>query len=84
MIYYIFINLYAVTLMYIDKKRAVKNQWRISEKRLFLIGVFGGPFGIYAGMKLFCHKTKHKIFSLGIPIIMIFHISLFSYLFIFV
>lgn len=84
MIYYIVINLYAFISMYIDKKRAIKNKWRIPEKTLFLIGILGGVFGIYAGMKWIRHKVRHKLFSLGVPIMIIFYSLLFNYLFILV
>lgn len=55
--------------MYVDKKRAIRNQWRISEKALILIAIIGGSIGSYLGMQQFRHKTKHSKFKFGIPII---------------
>jgi hypothetical protein len=67
--------------MIMDKKRAKKNKWRISEKYLLTIGFLGGALGTYIGMKRFRHKTKHKAFCIGIPLFMMIHISLIIYLF---
>lgn len=62
--------------MYIDKKRAIKHKERISEGFLMLISIFGGSIGTLFGMHLFHHKTKHKKFSIGIPILIIIQILL--------
>ncbi|MGD7044188.1 DUF1294 domain-containing protein [Jeotgalibacillus proteolyticus] len=50
-----------------DKKRARKNQYRISENTLWAITILGGAPGTYAGMKKFRHKTKHNAFKYGLP-----------------
>ena len=69
--YFIIINLYGIYIMYIDKKRAKGQKWRISEFRLFLIASLFGSLGILIGMRNFRHKTKHLKFVYGIPIIFI-------------
>lgn len=79
-IYLFLINLAGFYIMLIDKRRAIKNQWRISEKSLIGISIIGGSIGIYLGMKLFKHKTKHKKFTLGIPFIILSQITIFIYL----
>lgn len=56
--------------MYIDKRKAIKHQWRISEKTLFFIAVLGGSIGSNLGMALCRHKTKHWYFVLGMPAIL--------------
>ena len=56
--------------MLMDKRAAKKSAWRIPEARLMRIALAGGCFGIYAGMMLFRHKTKHLKFHLGVPVIM--------------
>lgn len=63
------INLIAFAVCGLDKRKAKKNKWRISEKALFLLAAFGGGFGMWAGMYLFRHKTKHWYFVIGIPLI---------------
>lgn len=80
--YTFFINVISLANMYIDKQKAIKGQWRISEKSLFLMAIIGGSIGIMMGMKLFRHKTKHLSFKLGIPSIFILQIVLISYHFI--
>lgn len=68
-IYLIVINIVGFLSMYSDKKRAIKKQWRISEKALIIIAIVGGSIGSYLGMQQFRHKTKHGKFKFGIPII---------------
>jgi len=65
--------------MLVDKKRAIKNQWRISEKALIGISIIGGSIGMLAGMSTFRHKTKHKKFTIGIPIILIIQVAILAY-----
>lgn len=70
-IYYLaFINIVGFFIMLIDKKRAIKKQWRISEKALIGVSIIGGSLGMLAGMNTFRHKTKHKKFTIGIPFIL--------------
>lgn len=61
------VNLIAFALMGLDKGRAKRGRWRISEKALFLPAVLGGSLGAIAGMRLFHHKTKHWYFRYGLP-----------------
>ena len=65
------INVSAFYIMYSDKKRARRGDWRISERTIFVLAVLGGSPGVLLGMKAFRHKTLHKRFSVGIPAIMI-------------
>ncbi|MEW9096894.1 MAG: DUF1294 domain-containing protein [Clostridiaceae bacterium] len=69
--YLLIINLYGFIIMYIDKRKSIKGKWRISEKNLFLTALAFGSIGIFLGMQLFRHKTKHKSFTFGIPCIFI-------------
>jgi len=63
------VNLCAFAAMGIDKRRAKKGIWRISEKALFLWALFGGAWGALAGMRVFRHKTRKKAYSVGIPLL---------------
>ena len=74
-IYLIIINAAAFIILGIDKRRAVKNRWRIAESTLFLLALIGGSIGALAGMRVFHHKTKHFRFVLGIPLILILQIA---------
>ena len=80
-IYYLFaINIVSFFLYGIDKYKAKKNKWRISEATLLMMAVIGGSIGAWVGMRLWHHKTMHKKFKYGIPIIIILQISLVVYL----
>lgn len=60
----------------IDKYKSVKQKWRISEKCLLLLSVFGGALGGLCGMFLFRHKTRHWYFSFINISALILHIIL--------
>ena len=62
--------------MYVDKRRAIKRKWRISEHTLILTSILGGSIGSLIGMYTFRHKTKHLKFKLGIPIILTIQVAL--------
>ena len=64
-------NLYTFILYGVDKRRARKGQWRISEKRLLLTALMFGGVGAMAGMKTFRHKTQHMKFRVLVPVMMI-------------
>lgn len=65
--YLVLVNLIGFVLVFADKKKAVKHQWRIPEKIFFLLSLFGGGIGIFTGMFRYHHKTKHWSFLIGIP-----------------
>ena len=74
LIYLLVINLCGFALMGIDKKRAIRGAWRISEASLFMVAILGGSIGSILGMQLFRHKTKHWYFKYGMPAILILQI----------
>lgn len=74
MIYFIIMNLIGIAVMGIDKNRAKRHAWRISEKMLFLVSLLGGSVGTWAGMYLFRHKTKHWYFVVGMPLIFVLQV----------
>lgn len=64
----------------IDKWKAHRKQWRISEKMLLFLAVIGGSAGALAGMYIFHHKTLHKKFTIGVPLILVIQIMFLSVL----
>lgn len=74
LIYFLCINVIGFLAMFIDKKKAERRAWRISEKALILLTMFGGWIGTFLGMKLFRHKTQKPKFYIGIPVIMVLEI----------
>jgi uncharacterized membrane protein YsdA (DUF1294 family) len=71
------INSFALMVFGIDKLKSKKGGWRVPESRLLLIAFFG-PFGAYAGMLLFRHKTR-KIKFLLVPIFLLIQAILIAY-----
>ena len=75
LIYFAVISLAAVVITVKDKRAAVKGKWRVPEATLMLVGLFGGAIAMLVTMKVIRHKTKHKSFMIGLPVIMILQAS---------
>ena len=78
--YLLAVNIATFFLYGIDKYKARKGRWRISEATLLMMAVIGGSIGAWSGMRLWHHKTMHKKFKYGIPIIIIMQVALAVYL----
>lgn len=76
----VILNVITFFLYGIDKWKAKKDRWRIPESTLLLLAVLGGSIGALMGMKIWHHKTMHKKFKYGIPLIMILQIGMLLYL----
>ena len=74
--WFIFINLLSFVLFGADKAKAKKGAWRIPERTLILSAVLGGSAGAMAGMCAFRHKTRHRKFTIGLPVIFIIQVGL--------
>lgn len=70
-IYAVVINIIAVVITVKDKEAAKRKKWRIPEKTLFTVAALSGCITMYITMHAIHHKTKHKRFMIGIPIIFI-------------
>ena len=70
------VNLVTFTVYGVDKAKARRGAWRVSEKTLFLLPLLGGSIGALLGMRTFRHKTKHWYFAWGIPLILLAQIAL--------
>ena len=81
LVYLIGINLAGFIIMGVDKKRAIRGAWRISEASLFFTALLGGSLGCILGMQHFRHKTKHWYFKYGMPAILVVQVLLFALLF---
>ena len=71
----IVMNLVSFALMGIDKRRAQRGAWRISEKALFLTAACFGGLGGVMGMHLFHHKTKHWYFRVFFPVLLVVQVA---------
>ena len=78
-IYYCIINAVGALINIADKRLAIKGKRRISEKLLWVIGIYGGAAGSSrAAMKAVRHKTKHKKFMVGMPFLIILHAAVIA------
>ena len=78
--YLIVINVVTFLVYGIDKVKAKRGYWRISEVTLLMLAVIGGSIGALLGMKVWHHKTMHKKFKYGLPLILLALIALLVYL----
>ena len=69
------ISIVGFILPAVDKINAQQGKWRISEKSLFIVSIIGGSVAMYISMRLFHHKTKHKRFMIGIPLIIVLQLT---------
>lgn len=74
--YLLLINAVGFAVMLLDKYLAKNNLWRVPEKSLFGIALFGGSVGCILGMYTVRHKTRHKSFTMGMPAILAVQILL--------
>ncbi|MFB4166677.1 DUF1294 domain-containing protein [Virgibacillus sp. JSM 102003] len=74
------VNGLAFMLMRIDKQKAIRHKYRIPERTFWGIAILGGAFGALLGMKRYRHKTKHRLFILGMPTLIVIHIILLVYI----
>ena len=77
LLYLAAINVVTFVLYGIDKFKAQHARWRIPESVLIGLAVIGGSIGAWLGMMVWRHKTQHKKFKYGIPLILIIQIALF-------
>ena len=68
-------------MMALDKRKARRGAWRISEKTLFVFALLGGALGGTAGMFLFRHKTRHWTFRLLFPLLAAAQLALLAWLY---
>lgn len=77
LIWLLAINIVAFAAYGIDKYKAVRGKFRISERTLLLLAAAGGAVGAYAAMRIFRHKTLKKRFSAGVPLMLTLHLLCF-------
>ena len=73
-VYFVAISLVTAIVTAIDKHKAKKGAFRIKEATLFILAALGGALSEYTVMRLIRHKTLHKRFMIGLPLIIILQI----------
>lgn len=75
-IYLVAINVVTFFVYGIDKWKARHKRWRVSEAALLMLAVLGGSVGAWLGMYVWRHKTQHKKFKYGVPLILLAQVIL--------
>ena len=75
LLYLLVVNVITFALYGIDKRKAHRHKWRMSEATLLLWAAAGGSLGAWLAMRLFRHKTLHATFRYGIPIIFLLQVA---------
>ena len=78
--YLIALNIVTFFVYGIDKLKAKKAKMRIREAALLGLAVLGGSIGALMGMKVWHHKTMHKKFKYGLPLILLAQIVLIYFI----
>lgn len=78
--YLLFVNIVAFAAYGIDKRKAIKQKWRISEATLLILAAIGGSIGALTGMHVFHHKTRKLKFKAGVPAILLLQAGLLIWL----
>ena len=77
-LYLIIINVITFVIFGVDKYKAIRQEWRIRESTLLGLALIGGSIGGWLAMYIFHHKTKKVKFFVGIPVILVIQIVVFS------
>ena len=83
LIYWAIISVVTVIATVYDKGAARKGGRRVSEAMLILLALLGGGVAELVVMKNIHHKTLHKKFMIGLPVIIGLHIALIIVYFLF-
>ena len=75
--YLLIINVLAFVCYGLDKLKAKRNARRISERALLLLALVGGSVGAWLGMLVWRHKTKHAMFGIGVPVMLLLQAALY-------
>ncbi|MDQ0195788.1 DUF1294 domain-containing protein [Paenibacillus wynnii] len=79
MSWFVVINIIGYVVMSEDKNKARKRRQRVPEKTLFLLAGMGGALGVLIAMYRKRHKTRHTSFRIGVPLLLLLNILLYSY-----
>lgn len=79
-IYLLLVNLCTFLIMFADKKLARHGGQRVPEATLLFFCAVGGSVGGLAAMYLFRHKTLHRKFTIGVPLILCLQLILAAFL----
>lgn len=73
------LNVVTFLIYGIDKYKAKRAKWRIPESTLLWLAICGGSIGALLGMRVWRHKTRHKKFRYGVPLIIVLQAAVAGY-----
>ena len=76
----VLMNLASFAVYGADKWKAKHDRRRVPEKTLWLLTALGGALGALIGMQVFRHKTQHRSFRWGVPLLLLVQIVLLAVL----
>jgi len=79
-VWYFVCSVAGFAAMGMDKQKARTGGWRIPERTLLSWAACGGAAGVWAGMRVFHHKTRHKRFLILIPLFLVLQLLLLAVL----
>ncbi|KJS13874.1 MAG: membrane protein [Peptococcaceae bacterium BRH_c8a] len=80
LVYVALINIITFCIFGLDKRRARLRKRRVPEKQMFFMALVGGTAGALLGVHLFRHKTLHRRFTIGLPLILLAQVGIYVYL----
>lgn len=75
LVWFVFISILSCIVTWKDKQAAKNARRRVPEARLFLLASLGGAVAMLITMKNIRHKTKHRRFMWGLPVIIVLHVT---------
>lgn len=78
--HFVFINFATIVAYGVDKRAAIRGDWRVPEMRLHALELLGGWPGAFIAQKLFRHKTKKKSFRVMFWLMLAFQIAVIYYI----
>lgn len=80
-ILYLVYNTVVFLVYAVDKWKARRGRWRVSEATLLWLALLGGAAGALLAIYLVRHKTKKPVFAWGVPAMLAAQAALFLYAF---
>lgn len=77
------INVAVFFLYAADKAKAKRGAWRIRESTLLGAAACFGALGAFVAMRVFRHKTQHRQFVIGVPVLLIVQVAFLAAAFIY-
>ena len=79
-LYLVVVNAAAFVIYGVDKRKAIRDKWRIPEATLLGLAVIGGAFGAFIGMRVWHHKTHKWKFRILVPVFLLLCVIMIGYI----